>query len=81
MVIGEPGLARTASRLLPELGVLANMAEIPAVPFDRARFRLQAMASHTPEAVRRAAAGVAQAIHDAKAIHAGRTRLEAAAGA
>ena len=32
---------------LPELGLLANLVEFPAVPKGAARFRMQVMADHT----------------------------------
>jgi len=54
--------ARLAARLLPDLGVLANIAEFPAVPQGLARFRLQVMAAHTPDMMSLAAAKLAQAI-------------------
>jgi len=45
--MGSEGLARLASRRLPELGLVANLVEFPAVPKGQARIRMQVMASHT----------------------------------
>jgi 7-keto-8-aminopelargonate synthetase-like enzyme len=46
---GSEGFARLVSRRLPELGLLANLVEYPAVPKAAARFRMQVMANHTQE--------------------------------
>ena len=45
--MGYEGLARLVSRRLPELGLLANLVEYPAVGKGAARFRMQVMANHT----------------------------------
>ena len=45
--MGSEGLARLVSRRLPELGLVANLGEFPAVPKGAARIRMQVMASHT----------------------------------
>jgi len=45
--MGFESLARLVSRRLPSAGLLANLVEFPAVPKERARFRLQVMANHT----------------------------------
>jgi glycine C-acetyltransferase len=45
--MGSEGLARLVSRRLPDIGVLANLVEFPAVPKGQARFRMQVMANHT----------------------------------
>jgi glycine C-acetyltransferase len=47
--MGNEGLARLVGRRLPDLGLIANLVEFPAVPKGQARFRLQVMAKHTPE--------------------------------
>src|SRR5579872_4145897 len=47
--MGTERLARLVSRRLPELGLLANLVEFPAVPKGAARFRMQVMANHTAE--------------------------------
>jgi glycine C-acetyltransferase len=47
--MGTEGLARLVGRRLPELGLIANLVEFPAVPKGQARFRMQVMAKHTPE--------------------------------
>ncbi len=47
--MGSEGLARLVSRRLPDLGLVANLVEFPAVPKGAARIRMQVMASHTEE--------------------------------
>ena len=47
--VGSEGLARLVSRHLPELGLVANLVEFPAVPKGQARFRMQVMAKHTEQ--------------------------------
>jgi glycine C-acetyltransferase len=47
--MGSEGLARLVGRRLPELGLIANLVEFPAVPKGQARFRLQVMAKHSPQ--------------------------------
>jgi len=47
VVVGEEALARKVSRRLPELGVVANLVEYPAVAKGKARFRFQVMPTHT----------------------------------
>jgi 7-keto-8-aminopelargonate synthetase-like enzyme/DNA-binding NarL/FixJ family response regulator len=51
VMAGDEALARMASRRLPELGVVANLVEYPAVAKGSARFRLQVMPNHTTENV------------------------------
>jgi 7-keto-8-aminopelargonate synthetase-like enzyme len=45
--MGSEGLARLVSRRLPDLGLVANLVEFPAVPKGAARIRMQVMANHT----------------------------------
>ena len=45
--MGTEGLARLVSRRLPELGLLCNLVEYPAVGKGAARFRMQVMAKHS----------------------------------
>jgi 7-keto-8-aminopelargonate synthetase-like enzyme len=45
--MGTEGLARLVSRRLPELGLIANLVEFPAVPKGAARIRMQVMANHS----------------------------------
>jgi glycine C-acetyltransferase len=47
LMMREEGLARLVASRLPDLGVLANLVEYPAVARGSARFRFQVMASHT----------------------------------
>jgi glycine C-acetyltransferase len=44
--MGSEALARLVSRRLPELGLVANLVEFPAVPKGAARIRMQVMADH-----------------------------------
>lgn len=53
--MGSEGLARLVSRRIPELGLLANLVEYPAVAKGAARFRMQVMAGHQPENIKAAA--------------------------
>jgi glycine C-acetyltransferase len=45
--MGTEGLARLVSKRLPELGMIANLVEFPAVPKGAARIRMQVMANHS----------------------------------
>jgi glycine C-acetyltransferase len=47
VVVGDEALARMAARRLPDLGVVANLVEFPAVAKGNARFRLQVMPGHS----------------------------------
>jgi 7-keto-8-aminopelargonate synthetase-like enzyme len=66
--MGAEGLARLVSRRLPEIGLLANLVEYPAVAKGAARFRMQVMAGHTAQniadAVERMAGAVAGATEE-----------------
>ncbi len=59
--MGSEGLARLVSRRLPDLGLLSNLVEYPAVPKGAARFRMQVMAGHTAENITDAVARMAKA--------------------
>jgi glycine C-acetyltransferase len=47
--MGNEGLARLVSRQLPDVGLIANLVEFPAVARGQARFRMQVMANHTAQ--------------------------------
>jgi 7-keto-8-aminopelargonate synthetase-like enzyme len=47
--MGSEGLARLVSKRLPELGLIANLVEFPAVPKGAARIRMQVMANHSEQ--------------------------------
>jgi glycine C-acetyltransferase len=47
--MGNEALARLVGRRLPDLGLIANLVEYPAVPKAQARFRMQVMARHSAE--------------------------------
>jgi 7-keto-8-aminopelargonate synthetase-like enzyme len=63
---GSESLARLVSRRLPELGLLANLVEYPAVGKGAARFRMQVMANHTADNVAEAVDRIEAAYHEAK---------------
>jgi 7-keto-8-aminopelargonate synthetase-like enzyme len=63
--MGTEGLARLVSRRLPELGLLANLVEFPAVGKGAARFRLQVMAKHTEQDILNAVQRLCAAYRDA----------------
>jgi glycine C-acetyltransferase len=52
---GDESLARMTARALPDLGLVSNLVEFPAVAKGQARFRLQVMAKHSPEEIAAAA--------------------------
>ena len=62
VLVGDEALARMASRRLPELEVIANLVEYPAVAKGNARFRLQMMPSHSAENVAELAARLRAAV-------------------
>ena len=45
--MGTEGLARLVSKRLPDMGLIANLVEFPAVPKGAARIRMQVMANHS----------------------------------
>jgi len=47
--MGTEGVARLVSKRLPELGLIANLVEFPAVPKGAARIRMQVMANHSAQ--------------------------------
>ncbi len=51
VTVGDERLAKWTSCYLEENGLIANLVEYPAVARNRARFRFQVMASHTPEQI------------------------------
>lgn len=52
---GDEALARMTARALPEMGLISNLVEFPAVGKGLARFRLQVMAGHADEEIAAAA--------------------------
>lgn len=52
---GDEALARMTARALPQMGLISNLVEFPAVGKGLARFRLQVMAGHTDEEITAAA--------------------------
>ena len=49
--VGDEALAKLTSGFLEKNGLIANLVEFPAVAKGKARFRLQVMATHTPEQI------------------------------
>jgi glycine C-acetyltransferase len=47
--MGSEALARIVSKRPPELGLIANLVEFPAVPKGAARIRMRVMANHSPK--------------------------------
>lgn len=71
VVIGDERLARLAHRRLYARGIGANMVEFPVVESGKARFRLQAMASHTTAQAEAAGHAIAAVLEEAEAeLHA-----------
>ncbi len=65
--MGSEALARLASKRRPDLGLLANLVEYPAVAKGAARFRMQVMAGHTEQNIRDAVARLDRARKEAMA--------------
>lgn len=63
--MGSESLARLVSRRLPDLGLLANLVEYPAVAKGAARFRMQVMAGHKPGNIREAVCVLREAVNAA----------------
>lgn len=66
--IGSEAVARIASKLLFQRGLLLNLVEFPAVKIGAARFRLQVMSSHTKEQVSDAARMINDSVQEAREI-------------
>ena len=79
--VGTEGLARLVSRRLPELGLLANLVEYPAVAKGAARFRMQVMAKHTDQNITDAVARLSEAFAEANIEFARATEPERRAAA
>ncbi len=63
--VGTERVARLVSRQLPDLGLLANLVEYPAVSKGAARFRMQVMAKHSPQNIADAVARLHRAFDEA----------------
>lgn len=64
--MGSEGLARLVSRRLPDLGLVANLVEFPAVPKGQARIRMQVMANHSEHNIIKAVEILKQARQEAE---------------
>ena len=60
--VGAENLARVVSRSLPDMGLLANLVEYPAVAKGSARLRLQVMAGHSRSEILHAAECIRDAV-------------------
>ncbi|HEY6797847.1 MAG TPA: aminotransferase class I/II-fold pyridoxal phosphate-dependent enzyme [Kineosporiaceae bacterium] len=72
VLVGSEAVARAVAGEVARRGVLANLAEFPAVAIGSARLRLQAMATHAPAQMRRAAGIVADTIDELREAHGSR---------
>jgi 7-keto-8-aminopelargonate synthetase-like enzyme len=68
VIVGSEQVARMAGKLLARQGVFANPVEYPGVALGAARLRLQLMANHTLQQVRRGAQQIESALHRAGAV-------------
>lgn len=68
VVVGSEQVVRLAGKLLARQGVFVNPVEYPGVALGTARLRLQLMANHTMQQVRRAAQQIEAALHRAGAV-------------
>ncbi|NVJ25896.1 aminotransferase class I/II-fold pyridoxal phosphate-dependent enzyme [Myxococcus sp. AM011] len=66
--LGDPKVARVASKLVFERGVFPNLVEYPAVRIRESRFRMQVMSSHTVEQMKQGAEVVLTAVEEARAL-------------
>lgn len=66
--VGDETVARIASALVEDAGVLVSIIEFPAVARGRSRFRLQLMPGHTDAMLTQAATIIADAIDKAREI-------------
>jgi glycine C-acetyltransferase len=66
VIVGDEALARMVARRLPDLGVVANLVEFPAVAKGNARFRFQVMPNHSHEHLDQLVERFSAAVHAAK---------------
>lgn len=64
--MGTEALARLVSKRLPELGLVANLVEFPAVPKGAARIRMQVMANHSEQNIANAVQILKTARHESE---------------
>jgi 7-keto-8-aminopelargonate synthetase-like enzyme len=76
VMAGSEQVARVAGKLLARQGVFVNAVEYPGVPLNSARLRLQLMANHNLQQVRRGAQQVEAALARARAVADGVRRRE-----
>jgi 7-keto-8-aminopelargonate synthetase-like enzyme len=79
LVVGSEQVARLAAKLLARQGVFVNPVEYPGVALGAARLRLQLMANHSLQQLRRAAQQIEAALHRAGALTDGIRRQAAQA--
>jgi glycine C-acetyltransferase/8-amino-7-oxononanoate synthase len=75
VMVGSEPVARLAGKLLARQGVFVNPVEFPGVALGAARLRLQLMANHNLQQVRRAAQQIEAALHRAGALAEGVRRV------
>jgi glycine C-acetyltransferase len=75
VMMREEGLARLVARRLPDLGVVANLVEYPAVAKGSALFRFQVMAKHSRTNIDDVVARLGTAYADAQQAYAPYSRL------
>jgi glycine C-acetyltransferase len=76
VLVGSEKVSRLAGKLLFEQSMFVNQVEFPGVPVGASRLRLQLMANHNLQQVRRAAPVIGNAVRRARAaLHAGEARL------
>ncbi len=68
VLIGAEGVARLAGAIAFKKCVFVNQIEFPGVPPNTARFRMQAMASHSEDQARQAGRFVSEAINEAREL-------------
>jgi glycine C-acetyltransferase len=75
VMMREEGLARLVARRLPDLGVVANLVEYPAVAKGSALFRFQVMAKHSRTNIDDVVARLGTAYADAQQAYGPYSRL------
>ena len=69
VLLGNEGIGRIATSLCFRRGLFTNLVEFPAVPVDKVRYRMQVMASHTPEQGEKAAQIIQESLQEAARLY------------
>jgi 7-keto-8-aminopelargonate synthetase-like enzyme len=81
VLIGSEPVSRLVGKLLFDQSVFVNQVEFPGVPVGASRLRLQLMANHTMQQVKRAAPVIGNAVvHGRAATAAAQARLQPTQG-